>query len=302
METVKAWISAARLRTLPLSVSGILVGTALANSKGYSDTWMLILCLATTVCYQITSNFANDYGDGMRGTDGADRIGPKRALQSGALRPGQLKWGVGIGALISFLLSLALIFYAFGTSNTRYVLLFSVLGLASIWAAIKYTMGKNPYGYLGLGDLFVFLFFGLLSVLGSQFLFTKALHGLDLMPAIAIGFFCVGVLNLNNMRDRESDIQHGKNTMAVKLGATGGKRYHAVLILLGLLLSIVHAGFLGGWILGASLSLPWLLIFLHLIRVLKAENPQQFDPELKKLALSTFLLSLLFITAINYFL
>ena len=162
MSKLKAWVSAARLRTLPLSISGILFGTALANYVGSSDQTILFLALATTIAFQITSNFANDYGDGVKGTDDEHRIGPKRALQSGSLKRSELKLGIILASIFSFLLTISLVYYAFGLESIGYILLFLFLGLFSIWAALKYTMGDSAYGYQGLGDVFVFMFFGLL--------------------------------------------------------------------------------------------------------------------------------------------
>ena len=231
MGNTKAWVQAARLRTLPLSFSGIIVGTGLAVMEGQFDGTIFILALLTTVGFQVTSNFANDYGDGVKGTDNEDRIGPARAIQSGSITRGSLKKGIIISIVISMLIAIALIYLAFGLENFFYILIFFVLGLLSVWAAIKYTVGSNAYGYRGMGDLFVFLFFGLLGVLGSKFLYTKSLGWNDVLPAVAIGFLCVAVLNLNNLRDAVSDKKHGKITMVVKMGFDNGKRYHFFLIL-----------------------------------------------------------------------
>jgi 1,4-dihydroxy-2-naphthoate octaprenyltransferase len=290
----KVWLSAARLRTLPLSVSGILVGTAVAVSEKSFDGLIFILALLTTIAFQVLSNFANDYGDGVKGTDNEDRIGPKRALQSGALSRAELKKGILITVLISLLLAACLIFVAFGVSHWPYALLFIVLGLAAVGAAVKYTVGQNAYGYKGLGDLFVFLFFGGLAVLGTYFLYTLR-FSLDLiLPAAAIGFLSTGVLHLNNMRDRLSDQKVGKNTLAVKLGATQSKIYHVFLMLSPLLAMVLFA------YLNHYSSIQWLFllafvpILLHLKFVLANKEPQKLDPELKKLALSTFLLAVLF--------
>ena len=201
MTKFKAWLNAARLRTLPLSLSGILVGTALANIYGYWDLYIFTLALLTTVAFQITSNFANDYGDGVKGTDNEDRIGPMRALQSGQLSVSELKTGIRIAVVIDLFLVFLLLYFSFQQEHLKYVILFSILGIASIWAAIKYTIGNNAYGYKGFGDLFVFIFFGLLSVLGSMFLYTKSFIPISILPAASIGFLSTAVLNLNNLRD-----------------------------------------------------------------------------------------------------
>ncbi len=294
MTTLKTYIQAARLRTLPLSVSGIISGSFLAYAKGFSNWKIVILALLTTIGFQILSNFANDYGDGVKGTDNEDRIGPERALQSGAITKKQLKKTILITALISLILALALIFVSFGTENIVYTLVFFVLGISSIVAAIKYTVGKNAYGYSGLGDLFVLLFFGFLSVVGTYFLFAKTLDWTIFLPGFAVGLLSVGVLHLNNMRDRVSDITANKNTMAVKLGEEKSKRYFYYLIGFSFLFAMFYVNY--------HYQSPWQFLFIvayipiikQLIRVLKNKVPKELDPELKILALSTFFFAILF--------
>ncbi len=301
MRKVKAWIGAARLRTLPLSISGILVGTSLANLEGHQDIVILLFCLLITILFQITSNFANDYGDGIKGTDDEYRLGPERALQSGALTAKELKWGIAVTALISLVVSITLLIYVFGWGNLTYVFLFLGLAAISIWAAIKYTVGDSAYGYKGLGDVFVFLFFGILAVLGTKFLYIQNLQLVDLLPAIGIGCLCVGVLNLNNLRDVVSDRNHGKNTLIVRMGFEKGKRYHLVLLFTSLFsfvgFALIH---FKDWRL--FFLAPFVLILIHLVKVLKTSNAVELDPELKKLALSTFFISLMLYLTINYFL
>lgn len=302
MTSIKSWLLAARLRTLPLSISGILMGTALAIGQSAFDLWIFVLALLTTIGFQITSNFANDYGDGVKGTDNEDRIGPMRALQSGMLSKSTLKKGIVASVLLSFLLALLLLFVAFGLENLQLFLIFSILGILSLWAAIKYTMGTNPYGYQGLGDIAVFLFFGLLGVLGSFFLYTKTWNWITVLPAITIGSLCVGVLNLNNLRDVVSDKKHGKNTLVVKMGFSRGKTYHLVLILLAFMSMLWYTGIEKIPLLDAWYLLAFVPILVHLAKVMRTKEPVKLDGELKKLALSTFLLSLLFLIAVNYFL
>ena len=302
MTSIKSWLLAARLRTLPLSISGILMGTALAIGQSAFDLWIFVLALLTTIGFQITSNFANDYGDGVKGTDNEDRIGPMRALQSGMLSKSTLKKGIVASVLLSFLLALLLLFVAFGLENLQLFLIFSILGILSLWAAIKYTMGTNPYGYQGLGDIAVFLFFGLLGVLGSFFLYTKTWNWIAVLPAITIGSLCVGVLNLNNLRDVVSDKKHGKNTLVVKMGFRRGKTYHLVLILLAFMSMLWYTGIEKIPLLDAWYLLAFVPILVHLAKVMRTKEPVKLDGELKKLALSTFLLSLLFLIAVNYFL
>ncbi|MDF0716468.1 1,4-dihydroxy-2-naphthoate octaprenyltransferase [Muricauda sp. 334s03] len=302
MGNTKAWVQAARLRTLPLSLSGIIAGTALAAMENQFDWMLFILALLTTVGFQVTSNFANDYGDGVKGTDNEDRIGPARAIQSGSITRSSLKKGIIISIIISMLIALALIYLAFGLENFFYIVLFFVLGLLSIWAAIKYTVGSNAYGYRGMGDLFVFLFFGLLGVLGSMFLYTKSLGWNAVLPAVAIGFLCVAVLNLNNLRDVVSDKKYGKITMVVKMGFDNGKRYHSFLILMALICFVLFLWLENfGWK-ASSFMLAFVPLLIHLRKVMLTQNPGDLDVELKKVALSTFLLALLFLISVNIFL
>lgn len=301
MKKFKAWVGAARLRTLPLSLSGIITGTALANLAGQSDGKVFGICLLVTIGFQITSNFANDYGDGVKGTDSEDRVGPIRALQSGALSAKELKRGIVITAILSMLLVVVLLVQVFGSEKLSYLLIFLGLAIVSVWAAVKYTVGQSAYGYRGLGDVFVFLFFGLLAVLGTKFLYTQNIDSFDFLPAIAIGLLCVGVLNLNNLRDLKSDANHGKNTLIVKLGFDNGKIYHALLLCSSFICFLYYAVL--HFEVGVLFFLiPYAFIAVHLIRVVRTDDPITLDPELKKLALSTFLISILLYFAVNYFL
>lgn len=294
MSKIAAWLNAARLRTLPLSVSGIVVGSALARFYGKNDLLIFILALLTTVGFQVTSNFANDYGDGVKGTDNADRIGPKRALQSGLLTRKELKNGILISIAICIILVAAVLYFSFGTQQIEYFVLFGVLGSLSIWAAIKYTVGTSAYGYRGLGDIFVFAFFGLLAVLGSLFLYTKFITLFAWLPAIAIGALSTAVLNLNNLRDFESDKKANKNTLIVKMGVEKGKTYHYSLVAIAFICMLLFIVFnFEVWYQFIPL-LAFLPIGMHVLKVIRTEAPQRLDPELKKLALSTFLMSFLF--------
>lgn len=294
MSKVTIWIKAARLRTLPLSLSGIIVGSCIAASQNAFDGLIFSLALCTTVGFQIISNFANDYGDGMKGTDNKDRIGPERALQSGEISPSSMLRAIKITGLISALLALALIYVAFGTTNLVYTFLFVLLGLSSIYAAVKYTMGTNAYGYSGFGDIFVFLFFGILSVCGTYFLYTLSLDLTILLPAMSIGLLSVGVLNLNNMRDRDSDLKAGKNTVVVKIGAEFAKYYHYYLLGASFLFALLFTAirFRSGY--QFLFVIAYVPIFKHLFRVYQTKDMKAIDPELKKLALSTFLFAVLF--------
>ncbi|MFK5879270.1 MAG: 1,4-dihydroxy-2-naphthoate polyprenyltransferase [Flavobacteriaceae bacterium] len=289
----KHYIQAARLRTLPLSVSGIIIGSFLAASDGFFDWHICVLAILTTLGLQILSNFANDYGDGVKGTDNKDRVGPQRAIQSGAITPSQMKTTIIITSVITLVIAILLIYVSFGKESFLYSLLFFGLGVASVAAAIKYTVGKNAYGYSGLGDVFVFLFFGLLSVVGSYFLYTKELNFAIFLPAASVGMLSAGVLNLNNMRDQLSDTKSEKNTLVVKIGAKQAKYYHYFLItasFICVLLFVVYQYESPKQFLFVIAYVP---IFKHLATVVKNRSPQELDPELKKLALSTFLFSIL---------
>jgi 1,4-dihydroxy-2-naphthoate octaprenyltransferase len=287
-------VQAARLRTLPLSVSGIIVGSFLAYKQHVFRWEILVLALCTTIGFQILSNFANDYGDGVKGTDNADRIGPQRAIQSGSITQKQMLCILYITGIITLLMALALIFVSFGSDQWLYISIFFFLGVASIVAAIKYTVGNNAYGYSGWGDLFVLLFFGLLSVVGSYFLYTHQLDWTIILPALSVGLLSVGVLHLNNMRDRNSDIKAGKNTMAVKMGEEKSKKYYYYLIGFSLAFAFFYVNyhFTSFW--QFLFLIAYIPIVKQLIRVLKNQDPKALDPELKILALSTFLFSLLF--------
>jgi len=291
---LKAFIKAARLRTLPLSVSGIVLGSFLAAQQDLFNIYICILALITTIGFQVVSNFANDYGDGVKGTDNDNRIGPERALQSGAISPKQMLNAIKITSLVTFLVALGLIYLAFGTTHLNYFILFLILGIASIVAAIKYTMGSNPFGYSGYGDIFVFLFFGLLSVLGSYFLYTKELDYMLLLPAAALGLLSAGVLNLNNMRDRSSDEASNKRTLVVKIGANYAKYYHYCLLILALLCAITYATIQFKSFKQFLFLIAFIPILKHVLVVFKNTDPALLDPELKKLALSTFLFAILF--------
>lgn len=302
MSKIKAWISAARLRTLPLSISGILVGTALAGYYGSSNATIFWLAIGTTIGFQVTSNFANDYGDGIKGTDNKDRIGPKRVLQSGLLAPNTLKTGIIVSVMIDVLLVGALLNAAFNSDEWVLFLIFFILGGLSIWAAIKYTVGRRAYGYQGLGDVFVFLFFGLVGVLGSMFLFIKTVPWPAILPAFTVGLLSVGVLNLNNLRDYASDGQAGKRTLVVKMGFENGKVYHLLLLGSAFLSLVVFIVFTAqDWKNYISL-MAFLPIYFHAIKIKRIINPVQLDPELKTLALSTFFMALLFYFSYNNFL
>jgi len=291
---LKKWLRAARLRTLPLSLSGIIVGSFLAASNGFFTIEILLLAMLTTVGFQVISNFANDYGDGVKGTDNENRVGPKRSLQSGEITPKQMLNAIKITGGITLIIALLLIYVSFGRENIFYSILFFLLGISSIGAAIKYTMGKRAYGYHGFGDVFVFAFFGILSVCGTYFLYTHTLSFAIFFPAISVGLLSVGVLNLNNMRDRDSDKESNKNTLVVKIGEEFAKYYHYYLLAAAFMFSFLYTMIHFKTVWQFLFILAFIPIFKHLVVVYKNKDAKKLDPELKKLALSTFLYAVLF--------
>jgi 1,4-dihydroxy-2-naphthoate octaprenyltransferase len=289
MSLLKTWLRAARLRTLPLSFSGILIGSSFAFSSNY-DFDIFSSCLLITVLFQIISNFANDLGDAVKGVDDETRIGPERAIQSGMITKAQMKNAIIILSVLALIVVLQLLFRIDLSRNE--LLIFSALGMMSIWAAIAYTIGKNPYGYRALGDLMVFLFFGLLAVVGTYYLYARSVVLEVVLIASAIGALAVAVLNLNNMRDREDDTLKNKKTMAVILGAEKAKRYHTAVLLISVLLFAAGISLSGYYWYFLGL-VPLLRLVGHLKRVWQTENAREFDPELKVIALSSFMTSLL---------
>lgn len=298
---MKHWIQAARLRTLPLSVSGILVGSFYAMSLGMFNWKIVVFALLTTLGLQILSNFANDYGDGVKGTDNEDRVGPKRAIQSGVISPKSMKTAMTFTTIITLCFAILLIYVSFKDKHLYYSLAFLALGIIAIASAIRYTVGNNAYGYKGYGDVFVFVFFGLVSTFGVYFMFSKQMDWFLLLPATAIGFLSVGVLNLNNMRDEVSDRKSQKNTLVVKKGGTWAKKYHFFLVISSMVLVLLFA-FLKQFKFDQYLFVvAYFPLTSHLITVYKNKIPQLLDPELKKLAITTFLLAILLSLALIFF-
>ena len=307
---MKHWIEAARLRTLPLSVSGIIVGSMYALANPTDDVltptevfnWKLFaFAILTTLGLQILSNFANDYGDGIKGTDNEDRVGPKRTIQSGVITPQAMKSAIILTSGLTLFSAIYLIYLAFGAHNLGYSLFYLILGIAAIASAIRYTVGNSAYGYRGFGDVFVFLFFGLVSTLGVNFLYSKQLDVILILPATAIGFLSVAVLNLNNMRDEASDRKSGKNTLVVKMGIENAKKYHYFLIVGAMVLVLIFA-LLSHFHFDQYLFLiAYLPLVKHLLTVRKNQNNKLLDPELKKVALSTFVLSVLLALCMIFF-
>lgn len=298
---MKHWVEAARVRTLPLSVSGIIVGSFYAMSQGMFNWNIVVFALLTTLGLQILSNFANDYGDGVKGTDNKDRVGPMRAIQSGVISPAAMKKAMVLTSAITLLFAVLLIYFAFKDHYLLYSFIFFVLGIFAIASAIRYTVGKGAYGYRGFGDVFVFIFFGLVSTFGVYFMFSKSIDWLLLLPAVAIGFLSVGVLNLNNMRDEASDRKSGKNTLVVKMGGAAAKKYHYFLVISAMILVFVFA-FLNDFHFDQYIFVvAYFPMISHLITVYRNQNPKFLDPELKKLAISTFLLAVLLALCLIFF-
>lgn len=296
---IAVWIKAFRLRTLPLAVATIGTGVSLAISSGDYSLTIAVLCLLTGILLQILSNLANDLGDAQKGTDNADRIGPERAIQSGAISPKSMKAAILVLVVLSLISGVYLLWEAFSSDlDTRFILFF-LLGIGCIIAAIKYTVGKKAYGYSGWGDAFVLLFFGPVAVNGTLYLAHGAFDWQYLLPGISFGLLSAGVLNVNNMRDRGPDQDAGKITLAVKLGERKAKIYHSFLLVLALLLimafTVLTQVGIKPWLF--ALSIP--LFAMHLVRVVKNKQPAELDPYLKQLALSILILAILFGIGIN---
>ena len=289
---VGAWISAFRLRTLPLSLSCIGMGAFLAASEGHFRLSVFALCCLTTVLLQVLSNLANDYGDSIHGADHAGRSGPSSAVQSGAIPAHSMRNAVILFSLLSLVSGLALLWIALG-SNWQAVAYFLLMGMACIIAAITYTVGKKPYGYAGLGDLSVLIFFGLVGVLGSLYLFTGSVSWPEVLPALSCGFFAMAVLNVNNIRDIDSDLHAGKFSVPVRIGKEKATVYHWFLLTGGLLAGVVYT-----WLQYES---PYQLLFLLTLPLfirnglaVTKKSSAELDPYLKQMALSTLLFVVLF--------
>ena len=282
------------MRTLPLALSSAILGSFLAYADGKFVMSVFILTLVTTLFLQILSNLANDFGDSMHGTDNMNRLGPERTVQSGKISKKEMKILIVVFVILSFLSGSLLIYFGLQDSKSWLIVLYFLLGIASIVAAIKYTIGKNPYGYRGFGDLFVFLFFGLVGVGGTYFLHTQQFHLILLLPAASVGLLSAGVLNLNNMRDIENDAASGKKTLVVWMGSRNAKLYHSLLIVVSLLLSVIFI--LQTW--KSVYQLMFLLsvfpLGFHLAQVYINHVPQKLNNQLKILALTTFFFALAF--------
>jgi 1,4-dihydroxy-2-naphthoate octaprenyltransferase len=287
----EAWLHAVRLRTLPLALASIFAGSFLAYWQAAFRWEVLLLASLTTIFLQILSNLSNDYGDTVHGADSDARQGPVRAVQSGLITLPEMKRAMFLFGGLSLVAGLLLIFVSI--QDWGLFLGFLGLGLAAIWAAIRYTSGNNPYGYAGLGDLSVFLFFGLVGVCGTFFLHSLSAEPLSLLIAVSLGCFSTAVLNINNIRDIDSDLLAGKKSIPVRIGKTKALYYHWTLIVLAYACLFVFSWIsMRPYTLLAALTLPWMLSIGKGIQ--QAENAAATDPFLKKMALSTLLWTLLF--------
>jgi 1,4-dihydroxy-2-naphthoate octaprenyltransferase len=305
------WIKAARLRTLPLSLSGIIMGAFIAKWRLYGEggiwDWRIfLLALLVTLLYQILSNYANDYGDGVKGTD-AKRVteAEARAVASGKITAGQMRNAVILLSVLSFAATVALLYVAFIPDYMNEFYIFIGLGVASILAAIGYTVGKKPYGYMGLGDIFVFIFFGLVSVCGSYFLFTKSFSWDMLLPGTAIGMMSMAVLNLNNMRDIESDKLSGKNSLALRIGFKNAMIYEMILLQLPLILILIFLAVNGFFQTQNYYVFIVMILMLPLMKIrrqiMAVKSPRELDPFLKQVGIMTFMMAVLTALGLNIF-
>lgn len=290
----KIWLKAFRLRTLPLAFSCAITGTFLAAANGVFRWHILILTLLTTLLLQVLSNLANDYGDAVSGADNSSRVGPQRVTHTGLVSLKEMKIMIIIFAIAAFISGIALIITGLWGAPLSDKLIFTAFGVLAIIAAMRYTMGKKPYGYRGLGDIYVFVFFGLLGVMGSYYMQTQDFNLLVLLPAASIGLFSTGVLNLNNLRDEANDREARKNTIVVRWGTGFAKRYHIFLIISGVVTAIIYTATSGG----SWYNFLWLLMvplfYSGMMRVWRAAKPEDLISELQRLAMATFLFSLTF--------
>lgn len=291
--TLHVWIGAVRLRTLPLALASIILGTTLAAGRESANLAVLILSTLTAILLQILSNLANDYGDSVHGADSAERAGPRRAVQSGRITPQAMQRAIALTVALCALTGLALIVVAFGDQALP-ALAFAGLGGGAIGAAIFYTMGRNPYGYLGLGDMMVLIFFGWVGVLGTYVLHTNQLDWAVFLPATSCGLLAVGVLNVNNTRDIDSDRQAGKRTIPVRVGPRNARIYHAALLITAGALALIYTLTNDSGIAPFLYVITFPLLFAHGRAVWVAQTADEVDPQLKRMALLTLLFAITF--------
>jgi len=294
MTATAIWIKAFRLRTLPLSLSATILGSFLGFADGRFKLGVFLFGSLTTLFLQILSNLANDYGDARKGTDNEHRLGPLRVTQAGLVSIGQMRWMIAFFVLLSLVSGSMLIWFGLRGDNMLLYVLFFLLGFSAIYAAIKYTIGKRPYGYVGFGDIMVFIYFGILGVAGTYFLHTHTLHPSILLPASSVGLFSAGVLNLNNLRDHENDAINGKNTLVVRMGVPWAKTYHVILLLTALILAVIFTVLHFESYYQLIFLLPVPLLISDINTVITNTVPVELNRELKRLAMATLLFSLSF--------
>jgi 1,4-dihydroxy-2-naphthoate octaprenyltransferase len=288
------WLNAARPRTLPLALASIIMGTTLAAAEGSFDWVVAFFCVLTAILLQILSNLANDYGDSMHGADRVERQGPKRAVQSGQVTPVEMRRAISLTSFLSIISGLLLLWLAFGAELLSFTLVFILLGAAAIAAAITYTAGKSPYGYAGLGDVAVLIFFGWVGVIGSYFVQTTRFSWPVFLPATACGLLAVAVLNVNNIRDMESDMLAGKRSMPVRLGLRRARLYHWVLLLLAVFFATTYVllHYSGGWQFLYVLALP--LLIRNGLAIGRTNDLPRLNPWLKQMSIASLIFVALF--------
>lgn len=300
MSSISSWISALRPRTLFLAVATSFCGSGIAYSAGNFKVSVCILTALTATVLQLLSNLANDLGDYQHGTDiSGERVGPKRTVQSGAITPQQMKKAIAVSVILAMIVGGCLIYEALQFMNVGVIILFIVLGFLSIIAAIKYTAGHNPYGYKGLGDIFSFIFFGLVSVVGTYYLHTHRLDFMPWLPAIGMGLFTVAVLNINNMRDMENDKKSGKITIAIRLGLKNAKIYHAVLTFGGIMCFLIYSIIYSSQWYQYLYVMTFALFLKILVNIFKTKENRLLDPYLKYTSMASFILAIAFVICIN---
>lgn len=293
-EKLKMWWETARPKTLPLALASIFTGSALgywANPEGFNGV-VMALCLLTTILLQVLSNFANDYGDHQKGSDTEERIGPLRGIQKGGISASELKWGLIVMVLASFISGSLLIGIAY--ENLSDLLAFAGLGILAIIAAITYTVGAKPYGYMGLGDISVLVFFGLLGVGGTYYLQTHSIDTAIILPAIGSGLLASAVLNINNLRDIEQDAKAGKNTLAVRLGPHKGRVYHCLLLSIAALCYVIFALSTATSWANYLFLLAFPLLAKHAIFVYRSQEPSALRPILAQMSMISLFINILF--------
>lgn len=292
---IKSWIAAARPRTLPLSLASIILGCFLASADHHFSWPVALLAILTTIFLQILSNFANDYGDAVSGKDTELRVGPRRAVATGDITKEAMFRGIIITAILSFISGIWLLTVAlYDAGGAKLFWIFLLVGLLSIAAAIGYTNGKRPYGYAGFGDIAVLIFFGWVGVLGTYFLHTLSFDPLLLLPATSVGLFATGVLNVNNIRDIETDTLTGKRSIPARLGLPLAIRYHWGLLIAGMFCAIAYSFLTGSAWFSYVYVLAFPLFVLNGRAVATHKRPAELNARLGQLALSTLLFVVLF--------